>query len=327
MYPLVTEGLLDVEQIIMQRERRLALMPPRSLAVEMAHWAKKIFLDPLLFLAMSGVLLLAPHRVLHFFSHGRALVLLRQTLIRGFDIGGAAAGLVLALPFFLVVPLLIKLNSPGPVFYRQLRTGRDRRRRSRRVSFLGSGMERRHEDQRQRNLYGRPFFIYKFRTMVVEAEQRSGAVWAITDDPRVTNVGKWLRKFHIDEIPQFWNILRGEMSLVGPRPERPEIISQLLATTPNYRQRLQAKPGLTGLAQICLGYDTCVADVRRKVAFDLFYISHQSVGLYWRILLHTFNKVFSSTKLEAERVLPKALVDEEWYALEEEFDDEKKPQF
>jgi len=323
MYPLVTEGILDVNQIAWERQRLLALTRPRSLAATIEALGKKYFLDPLLFLLMSSVLLLAPQRLLHVLSHGRAQILLRQITIRSFDVVGATVGLVLALPLLLFVPLLIKLDSPGPIFYRQIRTGRDRRRRQRRVSLLGSGMERRHDDQRQQNLYGQPFFIYKFRTMADGAERRSGAIWAIEDDPRVTNAGRWLRKFHIDEIPQFWNILRGEMSLVGPRPERPEIISKLIVTTPKYRQRLYVKPGLTGLAQICLGYDTCVEDVQRKVAFDLFYISHQSVRLYWRILLRTFSKVVASTKIEVRRVVPDDLLTEEWSSLDEESDNEK----
>lgn len=323
MYPLVTEGILNVDQIVWERNQRQALIQPHSLTASVAAAGKKYFLDPLLFLVMSSVLLLAPQRLLQVLSYGRVRSLLRQATIRSLDMAGAIVGLFLALPFFLFVPLLIKLDSPGPVFYRQVRTGRDRRRRQRRLSFLGAGMERRHDDQRQQNLYGQPFVIYKFRTMSDDAERRSGAVWAIENDPRITNIGQWMRKFHIDEIPQFFNILRGEMSLVGPRPERPEIISKLIATTPQYRQRLAVKPGLTGLAQICLGYDTCVEDVKRKVALDLFYISHQSVHLYWRILLRTFRKVVSTTKIEVSRVLPDDLLQEEWFALAEEPDDEK----
>lgn len=126
MYPLVAEGILNVDQIVWEREQRLAVLQPRSLTASIAAAGKKYFLDPLLFLIMSSVLLLAPQRLLHVFSHGHAHILLRQMMIRSFDVAGAAMGPILALPFFLFVPLLIKLDSPGPIFYRQIRTGRDR---------------------------------------------------------------------------------------------------------------------------------------------------------------------------------------------------------
>jgi lipopolysaccharide/colanic/teichoic acid biosynthesis glycosyltransferase len=303
MYPLVADGILNVNQIVWQREQRLASTQIHSPAAAIAAWGKKYFLDLLIFLLVSGILLLAPQQLIHALSHGRVQALLRRTVIRGIDVAGASVGLLLALPFFIILPLLIKLDSPGSVFYKQIRTGRDRRRRERRVADLGSGMERRRGDQRQQNLYGKPFTIYKFRTMTDGAERRSGAVWAIPGDPRITNIGYWLRKYHLDEIPQFWNILRGEMSLVGPRPERPEIIGKLVAVVPEYRRRLYAKPGLTGLAQICLGYDSCLEDVKRKIQLDIFYISHLNLFFYLRILIHTINKVFSSSTIDINRVV------------------------
>jgi lipopolysaccharide/colanic/teichoic acid biosynthesis glycosyltransferase len=311
IYPQVSEGILDVDQIAWQRQQVLALPRLRPHSAIIAAWGKKYLLDPVLFLLISCVLLLAPQRLVRVLSQGHALSLLRRMVIRSIDIMGAGVGLFLALPFFIFVPLLIRLDSPGPVFYKQVRTGRDRRRRERRVAGLGAGLERRHSDRRQRNLFGKPFFIYKFRTMTNEAERRSGAVWASADDPRITNVGRWLRKYHIDEIPQFWNILRGEMSMVGPRPERPEIINKLTAVVPEYRQRLHVKPGLTGLAQICLGYDSCLEDVKRKIHLDLLYISNPSIHLYLRILLHTFNKIVSSTTIERARIVPSELFEEE----------------
>jgi lipopolysaccharide/colanic/teichoic acid biosynthesis glycosyltransferase len=318
IYPQVSEGILDVEQIVWRRQQALALARPRSFVAIIVAWVKKCLLDPILFLLISGVLLLAPQRLMLVFSHGRAQSLLRRMVIRSIDIVGAGVGLILALPFFLFVPLLIKLDSPGPVFYKQVRTGRDRRRRERRVAGLGAGLERRRGDQRQRNLFGKPFFIYKFRTMADGAERRSGAVWAIEDDPRITNVGRWLRIYHIDEIPQFWNILRGEMSLVGPRPERPEIISKLIAVMPEYRRRLYAKPGLTGLAQICLGYDSCLEDVKRKIQLDLLYISNPSLRLYLRILIQTVNKILSSTTIDVAHVIPDKFFAEELPVTEKE---------
>lgn len=218
--------------------------------------------------------------------------------LRSLDVFGALLGLLLSLPIFLLVPLLIKLDSPGPVFYRQLRTGINRRRRA--ASVAASPVEQRHEE-----LYGKPFHIYKFRTMEEDAERRSGAVWAIQDDPRITAVGRWLRRLHLDEIPQFWNVLRGDMSLVGPRPERPEIIRRLVAAVPEYQNRLEVKPGITGPAQICLGYDNNIDDVRRKTQLDLLYISHRTLRLQLRLLALTLVKIFSSAAtLDAKFIAP-----------------------
>jgi lipopolysaccharide/colanic/teichoic acid biosynthesis glycosyltransferase len=126
------------------------------------------------------------------------------------------------------------------------------------------------------------------------AERRSGAVWAMQDDPRITSVGRWLRRLHLDEIPQFWNVLRGDMSLVGPRPERPEIIRKIISEIPEYPKRLSVKPGITGPAQICLGYDSSLDDVRRKIQLDLHYISKRSFYLQLRVLALTLVKIFSS---------------------------------
>jgi lipopolysaccharide/colanic/teichoic acid biosynthesis glycosyltransferase len=251
-------------------------------------------MDPLVFLLISGVLLLAPQRLMLALSHGGAHNILLRAVIRGFDVVGAAVGLLLAAPFFILVPLLIRIDSPGPIFYKQTRTGFDRRSRERRVAGLGSGLERRRGDRRQRDLFGKPFFIYKFRTMSDGAENGCGAVWATEGDPRITKVGRWLRKYHIDEIPQFWNVLRGDMSLVGPRPERPEIIHKLLSDIPHYRQRLHIKPGLTGLAQICGTYDSCLEDVKYKIRMDLFYIANLGLLLYVRIVFRTVSRILST---------------------------------
>ncbi len=262
----------------------LALVPPRSVIAAVEAWAKKYILDPLVFLLISGVLLLAPQRLMLALSHGGAHNIVLRVAIRGIDVVGAGVGILVAVPFLLFVPLLIKLDTPGPVFYKQVRTGCDRRRRERRVAGLGAGIERRRSNRRHQDQFGKPFFIYKFRTMSDGAENGSGAVWATAGDPRITKVGRWLRKYHIDEIPQFWNVLRGDMSLVGPRPERPEIISKLISEIPHYRQRLYCKPGLTGLAQICSGYDSCLEDVPRKIRMDVYYISNQGLLMYGRIL-------------------------------------------
>jgi len=159
----------------------------------------------------------------------------------------------------LVTALLLKLTSRGPVLYSQIRLG----------------------------LNGRPFTIYKIRTMVHNCEKSSGACWSPPSDPRVTPLGCILRATHLDELPQLWNILRGDMSLVGPRPERPEFVPALERAIPNYRGRLLVRPGITGLAQVQLPPDSDIPGVRRKVAHDLYYIRHFSWWLDLRILACT----------------------------------------
>ena len=141
-------------------------------------------------------------------------------LKRVIDISGSAIGLLLCLPLFFVVGILIKLDSPGPVFFRQERVGMNRRKRERRTLEIKRNKQERRAERRKKNLYGETFYLYKFRTMVVDAEKGCGPIWAKNDDPRITNIGKVLRKTRIDELPQLINVLKGEMSLVGPRPER-----------------------------------------------------------------------------------------------------------
>jgi lipopolysaccharide/colanic/teichoic acid biosynthesis glycosyltransferase len=167
--------------------------------------------------------------------------------------------LVLSAPLILLAGLLIRLTSRGPVFYSQTRSGRN----------------------------GRPFTLYKIRTMYHDCEQQSGPRWSRPGDPRVMPVGRLLRKTHLDELPQLWNVLRGEMSLVGPRPERPEFIPQLEQAIPYYRGRLLVRPGLTGLAQVQLPPDTDLASVRLKLAYDLYYVRQHGLWLDLRILAGT----------------------------------------
>jgi lipopolysaccharide/colanic/teichoic acid biosynthesis glycosyltransferase len=189
----------------------------------------------------------------------------------------AVLALVALFPIFVLVALAVKLTSRGPVFYTQERVGLDRR-------ALGRADQ---NHRRQRDLGGRPFTIYKFRTMRVDAERESGAVWAQQDDPRVTPAGKFLRQYRLDELPQLLNVLRGEMNIVGPRPERPGIFAELRGHIAEYPLRQRAKPGITGLAQISHPYDRSLDDVRRKVHFDLEYIRRQSVWEDVRIMLQT----------------------------------------
>jgi len=187
----------------------------------------------------------------------------------------AAVLLVAAAPVIIVAGILTRLTSRGPMFYSQIRVGRN----------------------------GKLFTIYKIRTMVNNCEKQSGAKWATADDPRITWLGKALRKTHLDELPQLINVLRCDMGLVGPRPERPEFMPALERAVPHYRDRLLVRPGVTGLAQVQLPADTDMESVRRKLAYDLYYITHTGFWLDVRLILctaihmvgvpyHTIGRVF-----------------------------------
>lgn len=193
----------------------------------------------------------------------------------------SVAGLLLlaALPAMIVIAILIKLTSPGPVLYTQTRIGVNRRNPHDNPLRRGR--------KRTCDLGGRPFVIYKFRTMRSDAEHDSGAVWAARNDPRVTWIGRLLRQTRLDELPQLFNVLNGDMNLVGPRPERPSIFARLTDELEHYPLRQWVRPGITGLAQISQQYDTCLDDVRRKLAFDIEYIQTQSVMTDLRIMLKT----------------------------------------
>ena len=189
----------------------------------------------------------------------------------------ALVGLLILLPVLLILALLVRLTSRGPVFYTQTRVGLDRR----------EPLDPILNHRRQLNMGGRPFTIYKFRTMRVNAEQGCGAVWAQRQDPRVTTLGHFLRQYRLDELPQLLNVLKGEMNIVGPRPERPTIFAELREHIAEYPLRQRAKPGITGLAQINHHYDRSLEDVRTKVHYDLEYIRRQSVAEDLRIMLKT----------------------------------------
>jgi lipopolysaccharide/colanic/teichoic acid biosynthesis glycosyltransferase len=190
-------------------------------------------------------------------------------LCRALNVTIAALALLVLAPALLLVAIAIRLSSDGPILYRQARVGLDRRRRYWNADQMLY-------DRRVRDVGGRPFTIYKFRTMRLNAEQ-AGAVWATKGDPRVTALGRWLRKSRIDEIPQLINVLLGDMNIVGPRPERPTLVSQLREQIREYPLRHRAKPGITGWAQINHSYDACLDDVRTKVRFDLEYLQRQSL--------------------------------------------------
>jgi lipopolysaccharide/colanic/teichoic acid biosynthesis glycosyltransferase len=179
----------------------------------------------------------------------------------------ASIALLVLAPLFVLVALAVRLTSRGPIFYTQTRVGIDRRWNKARAIA-----ERRGED-----LGGAPFTIFKFRSMTVDAESNGAAVWATKQDARVTPVGGVLRKTRLDEMPQLFNVLRGEMNIVGPRPERPSIFVRLRESIEEYPLRQRVKPGITGWAQINHSYDSCIEDVRKKVEFDLQYIQRQSI--------------------------------------------------
>ncbi len=188
----------------------------------------------------------------------------------------AALALVLAFPLMVIIAALIKLTSHGPVLFTQQRIGLDRR-------ALGepAGNFRRHADYG-----GRTFTMYKFRTMQVD-RGASPQVWAQRDDPRVTAVGRVLRQFRLDELPQLWNVLVGDMNVVGPRPEQPTIFASLREQIEEYHRRQRVLPGITGWAQINRAYDSCLDDVREKLNYDLEYIRHRSALEDLRIMLLT----------------------------------------
>ena len=199
-------------------------------------------------------------------------------LHRVFNAGVAIVGLLLAVPIMIVIALAIKLTSPGPVFFAQTRIGINRRRP------LGPGARYRPEDRG-----GRPFTMFKFRTMVATGSRANAAaeVWATPDDPRVTRLGRILRLYRLDELPQLLNVLLGDMSIVGPRPEQPTIFRQLRAQIDRYQARQCVPPGITGWAQINQHYDSSIEDVKKKLAFDLEYIGRRSVIEDLRIMLRT----------------------------------------
>jgi lipopolysaccharide/colanic/teichoic acid biosynthesis glycosyltransferase len=224
-----------------------------------------------------------------------------RVLKRAMDVMLASGLLVVLAPVMLLTALAVKLTSPGPVIFRQTRVGLNLRagrkdRRGRNAGPPSELGERRDptRDRRRVHSYGRHFTLYKFRTMRVDAE-KNGAQFAVKGDPRVTPIGRFLRKTRLDELPQLWNVLKGEMSLVGPRPERPEFIAQLSEQIPDYLARLGLKPGLTGIAQIVNGYDNDIDGFRRKVAYDLLYLQNCCLWNDVKILLRTIRVVLTGS--------------------------------
>jgi len=205
---------------------------------------------------------LAPGRLV--FSDGFRLTPSYLMVKRLVDVTFALALLALASPVMLLVAFAIRLESPGPILFRQERVGQ----------------------------HGRPFLLFKFRSMVENAES-AGAIWAQKNDVRVTRIGRHLRRFHLDEIPQAWNVLRGDLSFVGPRPERPCFVEMLRAQIPFYELRHYVKPGITGWAQVCYPYAASVEDSYEKLQYDLYYAKHVSLKLDLAILIKTATHVLT----------------------------------
>ena len=199
---------------------------------------------------------------------GMIVSMVRKTyaaMKRALDVVAAILGIVFLSPLFMLTAIAIKLTSRGPVLFKQTRVGKD----------------------------GQLFEIFKFRTMKVDAEKETGPVWAKERDPRLIPIGQFLRKAHIDEIPQFFNILNGDMSLIGPRPERPVFVEKFTKEIPDYTKRLSVKPGLTGLAQVWHKYDETIEDVKKKIKYDILYIKKFCLWTDLRIFFRTFRVVLT----------------------------------
>ncbi|MFH1847870.1 MAG: sugar transferase [Candidatus Omnitrophota bacterium] len=185
---------------------------------------------------------------------------IQEFLRKIFDVAVSLANLVGLLPILILVAVWIKCISRGPLFYTQVRVGKD----------------------------GKPFTVYKFRTMHHNAEETTGPMWAKKKDSRLIKGGKFLKDTHLDEVPQFFNVLKGDMHVVGPRPERPAFVDQFSETIPDYWQRTRVKPGIAGLSQITYDYDKSLDDVKRKLSKDIEYIENRTVLLDIKILFNTF---------------------------------------
>lgn len=223
-------------------------------------------------------------------ASGEPHLLYIKKVKRFFDIACSALGLVLGMPLVILAAFAIKLTSPGPIFYSQVRSGR----------------------------FGRAFQMTKLRTMRTDAE-KDGVQWSsVKGDPRVTLIGGFLRRYRIDEIPQLWHVLCGDMSFVGPRPERPEIITQLARNIPYYEERQMVQPGITGWAQVSYPYGATTLDARRKLEYDLYYMKHMSLFLDVFILLDTVRIVLSGGATATVRVESEASTLQEWSRLRTE---------
>lgn len=270
-------GVIGVPMLgpLSQLEAVLEKTRPDRLIVALKERRQQLPIQTLLKLRMNGLLIeeastlfqkitgKIPVESIHpsslIFSEGFKQSTLRRIYGRSTGFVAALLSLIVVGPLMLLVALAIKLDSRGPIFYKQERVGKG----------------------------GNPFFVLKFRSMRVDAESLTGPVWAQEDDPRITRVGKWLRKLRLDELPQFINVLRGDMSFIGPRPERPYFVEMLKQQIPFYDLRHSVRPGITGWAQVSHHYGASVDEAKEKLEYDLFYIKNMSISLDLLILVQT----------------------------------------
>ena len=260
MFELVER--FDVHSVAVCLEDRRAILPVQTL-LDFKAMGIDVVDGHRLYEEKSGRLsidVLKPSALI--FSEGFRRPPLIMLLKRLVDVALSIVGLVALAPLFVLVGILIKLDSPGPVFYKQIRVG----------------------------YRGRPYTIWKFRSMRQDAE-RHGALWASTDDPRVSRVGRWIRKWRIDELPQLINVLKGEMSLVGPRPERPVFVQELRNAIPYYDLRHTVRPGITGWAQTQFRYGASAEDSHMKLQYDLYYVKNLALPLDFRIMTESIRVV------------------------------------
>lgn len=263
------DSLLDValkekaQQIVVSLSERRGTFPVREV-LNCKLQGIDIVDGPSFYEMMTGKLLIENMNPSHLiFSEGFRITLARRYVKRMLDVIFASLGLLFSLPFFIIVPLVIKFDSNGPVLFKQKRVG---------------------EGERQ-------FTLFKFRTMVDGAEKSTGPVWSKTGDRRITQVGKFLRKTRLDEIPQLFNVFRGDMSFIGPRPERPFFVESLKKQIPYYSERHCIKPGITGWAQVRYEYGDSIEDAIEKLRFDLYYVKYQSLALDLLIMLDTIKVI------------------------------------
>jgi sugar transferase (PEP-CTERM system associated) len=274
-------GLKDLGRIEALREIAAATHPTR-IVVGMFERRNRVPVAELLDLRFSGNVVeeaasafervcgrvpvkeLRPSQLIYSGASGRTRHMLMYQIVGNAVV--AVVGIIVSLPLMLVTAVAVRLTSRGPVLYRQVRVG----------------------------VNGKPFTLYKFRSMRVDAEAKTGAVWARKDDPRITPVGRIIRKIRFDELPQLFNVLKGEMSIVGPRPERPEFVRTLSERIPYYRQRHAVRPGITGWAQISYKYGDTFEDTIIKLEYDLYYIKNMSFSLDLYIIFHTIKAMLLS---------------------------------
>ena len=256
-------GAQRIDRIIVALQNRRGTMPVREL-LEMRLAGVKIEETTSLIERISGKIELdALHPSVLIFGEGFQI---KHSLVRRLvSILAAGIALLILFPLIPLIALAVKLSSPGPVFFRQNRVGRQ----------------------------GKIFSLYKFRTMRADAEAATGAVWAQKNDPRVTRVGRWMRRTRLDEVPQLWNVLKGDMGFVGPRPERPEFVQGLATQIPYYNLRHIIRPGITGWAQVRYQYGASLEEAQQKLEYDLYYIKHVSLALDLLIMFETWKTILA----------------------------------